>query len=145
MARLLRNFFCLMLLFCSLTFQASQIFQTLDKISKSQPTALVSSFFMFFAAAVPQFAMVAYQYHTHNSIDSEGKSAIVQFLFPFALRLDEKGFTINPTIFSSKEYFSTGLWISGLSTLFLITGGILTKLEEKFGLAPLTDTQCRYW
>jgi hypothetical protein len=144
MARLLRNFFCLILFCSSLTFRASQIVHTLGKIGSSQPTALVSSFFMFFAAAVPHFAMAAYQFHNNNNIDSEGKSNIVQFLFPFVLRLDKRKNTINPTTFSSKEYFSTGLMLSALSLFYLAVGGILTKFEETFGLASLTDNNVSF-
>lgn len=141
MARLLRNFFCFMVLFCSLTFQASQILQTLGRIGKAQPISLFASFLTFFAAAAPNFAMAAYQLHNNSSIDLEGKSKIVKFLYPFVLRLDEEGYTINPTTLSSKEYFSIGLGLSALSFFYLIVGGVFTKLEETYGSSPSSDSR----
>lgn len=109
--------------------QASSAIPKLSEIAQDQGngTSLVVSFFIFFACAVPQFAMSAYQAYHNNSIDLKTTSRIVQELFPFVVQLNEKGYTINPTTVPSSEYFKTGLLMSTLSFSFLLLGGLFTK------------------
>jgi hypothetical protein len=120
--------------------QASSAVPTLSEIGQDQGggTDLVHSFFIFFACAVPQFAMSAYQAYHNNTVDSKGTSRIVQGLFPFVIQLNENGYTINPTTITSSEYFKTGLLISTLSFCFLLLGGVRTKYMP----CPPQNTDC---
>ncbi len=103
----------------------------LNNIAQHQPTAITTSFFTGLTA-IPFFVMSLYQYSTQNTVDTQGNSSIVPFLYPFILKLNEQRYTINPTTIHSKEYLSTALKLCLASLGSLIIGGILTKMEQKF-------------
>lgn len=103
----------------------------LSNIAQHQPTAITGSFFTGLTA-IPFFVMSLYQHSNQNTVDMQGKSSLVQCLYPFILKLNEEGYTINPTTIHSKEYVSIALKLCLASLSFLIIGGTLTKMEQKF-------------